>query len=973
MNIDQTGFGYASAGWAPLPSQNQDAQRNKFHTERMADAMQYIDPYITQAVNKSVRAMVQNGSDPGEVRRAAFDSVSGQLMRDGFGAARQLGYLGSGNHINYGANIMQGVAGGGFSMNLLSPGGRTIGMGQQVNGNGVLAEQVSIQMAKDVMKNLYGGGAPDPAKLYGFNMEEASGVFNTLAQRGALGNAGALKRFGRDVNGNVMGVGDRLANARRQEVDPTILAGLEGVTAGNIDERIAQATKDGNKKVATALGDIKQSETMFVVDDKNTKRVTDITREVVKGLANLKDIYGELNSPQLLAQMEALSGIKITSSAEARKAATMTNNLRNAFEASGRDPRSAMDALASEGSVMNGIQRWNSHLGTDGRNDSSIQAIRAGFTTASASQAALLSRSAANTAARINAGGGDVSGQSYASMMDDNDRMVDAMVTQNPALIYGSGLANGQFRNDKEFGVAQRRAEEAFNNARSPGERRAAEQQVRKLMRSRGITFDDRFRNSLQGQDAVANADFARMTDIATSQGNVAANTQVTRDLLQQGGASTSETDAIERMLKSGIGMTGMQALREADGRPSGGKEIGDMLDSFVKNGEINAGESAAFRRVMLTKGGFLRDPSRFGGMINDIGGSRAGGRSDYERNRSTQQLMDAEALDQRSKLSDTDGLSIKSVINALMTGKSKGLTSETQKLAAIEAMQKENLAGDIDPVSTVDTRDGYSQAEMDQIRKSSGDKNFSLHDKLGFAGEKEMLSASASGKDSARVRKQIQTALQQSDKIMVGGTSDAMKILGTRNMDKVDEYARRFDAASKLRALSGLKAGEVTPAMTELMKTGKTSGEGAYTADSSYFLDDPTKNKGLWHSIRDASGFGDNTRANMKNAGRYINAAEETLGAGFDANKALNEATGGGLVKAMEVEVSTLRKARDAGALTLQTDDGKGGRVTKDLNEAMIKRMEEAISKLKEGSGDGKTIEEMHVTRLIVDNKEEK
>ena len=151
---DQTGYGYSPGGFAPRPDDAAAAARMKHEMDRLSDMMAQIDPTIQRSLATFARAQVREGSDPAAVRRAAYGSVSGQVMTDTLMGLRRTGFLGHGDPINYAANVMQGVAGGGFNMDMVSPGGRSSGMGQMVSGAGLLTGQVGAQMSRDVLTNL---------------------------------------------------------------------------------------------------------------------------------------------------------------------------------------------------------------------------------------------------------------------------------------------------------------------------------------------------------------------------------------------------------------------------------------------------------------------------------------------------------------------------------------------------------------------------------------------------------------------------------------------------------------------------------------------------------------------------------------------------------------------------------------------------------------------------------------------------
>ncbi len=972
--IDQTGYGYASGGFAPTAADSAANVRNKAQMDRMTDYMQKLDPVLNKTLETLIRTQVRNGASPEEARRAAFGSASGQILSDTLLGLRKTGFLGQGNPVDFGRNVLQGVSGGGFSMDVLSSSGRAVGMGQGVMGGGLLSGTASMQMAKDLMTQLYGPGGSDPRQAYGHNMEEASVVFRKLAERGALGNIGTLKQYGagdetlRTGKFSAEAIDEKIANARVQEVDPLIKEALEGTNADNIDRKIAEATAKGDKQIAQALKDVKVGDSTFVLDDANTKRVADITKETLKGLSNLKEIYGNLNNTQLMAQMESLTGIRITNQSEARKAANMTRQLISTAEATGNDPAGVINMVMNRlGATQQRVaQSFGEELGEGGTRSATGKRIAASMAIATATDAMETEAAARDDATRLNKEfGTNIRTKSKEEFMADNEQQQQVWAEQNKAMTLASGLAATTFKDDKEFTSEYRKAVSDAKLATNETDRAEANSRMERLIQDRLGRSSEDYLQTGQGTEALANANFGELSDVANVASAAASRTDFSDQIMRKAGLSGDDAKLASEAFRARLGAVGMSKLA---GKTK--EQRDEQLRKFVEDGYLSEEQSAAVAKNME-----VVTSEQFKQQMDDVGNATGSSRSLYDIEVAKGETSSRTNKQQRELYSDEKGLSFKSIINAILTDpENKGLNSDTKRLYALEAMQKAGLAGDLAPATKVNWDDGIDQKEMDAVRKAAGG-DLSIHTQLGFDSEEAMLAAQKTDKS---VTRQIQAALDDSKKLISGGTSDEMYFASAEQDEKIKQYAKNFELAAKYGELAGVAPGDTNPAMQEIMKTGKVrpGGIGLEFQTDGYQV--PYDNDGdsseQWWNINwndEETNPEDKVRfsqaAKLASLAAKVNSKEE----GADMVE-LNNLGGGGLVKAMEAQLSQYQSAFDRGARTIDTQDAAGNNIQQNLGESM-QQLTDAIAKLKADDGQTKAgdVAEMRVAVLKVERQE--
>ena len=376
---DQTGFGPTGTGNAPTAQEERLQRSNRFRTSRLSRAAQLMDP-ATIAKVAAARQAVHGNANLDEQRRSIFETSGGQAAMDMAFMARRVGNLGYGDPVNFAANVGQGVASGGFNTQIGGiddAGVPTVGSPGATKGMGPISERVSAAFMKGIIENIYGGDT-NPSNNYGFDMEETSQVFQTLASRGIIGDVAHVER-----NATIT---QRLEEGGKAAFHPAVRKGISDAleqvkSAGDTDEeRNAELTRMIEDETTSPLlkkelQAIQARPNAIAINDKEVKRVSEINKEVVKGLAALSDMYGELSAPDALMKLEAISGTRITSRGQARQATAMVEELRQAAIAGGMDPAAYIkfsgDVQASRQAEVSQV------MGTDSRTSAVTKSVTA--------------------------------------------------------------------------------------------------------------------------------------------------------------------------------------------------------------------------------------------------------------------------------------------------------------------------------------------------------------------------------------------------------------------------------------------------------------------------------------------------------------------------------------------------------------------------------------------------------------------
>lgn len=988
--MDYTGYGPTGVGNAPLPTEARGQSINKYHTNRVAEAMQFIDPYARATTEAAMRIVgeANKQASPAELRRMLYNSAQGQAALDATMLARHAGFIGSGSPVNYAYHVTSGVAAGGFTGNVMDPYGRTIGFNQQLGGNGIVSERVSMNIAQGMLRDLYGSGTPDPSKLYGFNMEDAAENFRALAARGGLGNIGTLKY---DAN-----IRDRLSAARMSAVDTGIKAGLSNIDASklaNIDalqdpgER-ARATDNFMKelndpKLEREVRGIINSKDAFVINDRTRQQFMDTNREMLKSMSNLKDIYGEMSSPQLRSMLESISGQRIMSgdTAQARRAGVMVENLRNAAESAGMDPRAFMDTVMQ---MQQGfMQSLQMATGLDSRSRGGLLDANARLTGRNVAYAANAAGVSAETEKLARDMGFDAKGTSRTFdeiAADKAQRQLE--MTQKYA---GYTAAEGALKSGtlgKADDAKVRAIVSKFRNTTDPAQLAAMESELRGILGgSEG--FDAFSKSGVGSQYITLGAGAEDTARTLTNLSNANLNTDALRAQVQQDfKVPTDKASSIAKTLTgklSGRGLldmmqasrsggtkadrlANMRAIKDQAGMTD--EEFGDIMDTmFTPEGLIKEGAEKTAKLALQTSRGQESTYEqqlvnrKMVAQLNQKSGSRKAFSDENDRI-STKSIINAIATKKVDNLDDAETLGM--IIEA---HKASGGKVTRDKLDANGNVMKDAngkaIQEDISDMyqSGIDVSGGFTKESLERIRKGSG-SNFDLAKALGMS-EEELIARTKGGKDASLMVKAYNTLREQNSFGASGGLSNLTVMSDEiRGSSTVERILRQDKNLAFARSLSPGMTGKEYSALEESI----TSGDGKITKDAieaAFNVD--TKGEDIsHHKVKMAH------LESMKMKGAAINKLTKEQIASMS-----EDGTADVMAKKMKEEIAVLRDNMSRGATKIKTFDEKGNTKWEALNEQLIQQFEAVVDKL-EGreSPQEQGVAQMRVTNLVVEGE---
>ena len=990
--LDYTGHGPTGNGNAPTAREMRAQAMNRHRTDRMSGAMQFIDPYAVAASGTALRTLVGAGNTPDEARRSLFQSAGGQGALDAAMAARRGGFLGQGDPVNYARNISSGIAGGGFQTSFGGTmDGRSVYGNGRVSGQGAISERVSMNFAKGMLTDLYGSGMPDPGKLNGFDMEEASGVFSKLARRGVIGQVAHVERNA-DMN-------TRIAAARDGAVDPSIRAGLAGVQVSG--QSAAQDTEELNKlieatddpKLKREMTKIRDSTDAVVVNDQERQRVSKMVRSITEGMASLADIYGELSCDELHQKLEEVSGMRITNSSQARKATEMVNQMRGAANISGMDPRAFADYSGEmQGLLQGDVMRAG---GFDERTASQSKRVTAVMHTQMMTDAAISSKLASQTVQRAREQGIDVADAPTLDEIYEDKRQ-----GRTEFLEKYKSVAMTQGGLDNFSGDQRKRAEALLNefkdteNIADPNDQAQARALISSQLKGEWATlYGGDFaaaEASRTGQVATSNAyddpkNAREMERMAMIGRRNAINVNPVVGMLDEMGAGGGIEQA--QQLRDSLGLQGMtDMIRDSRGDdPASVRK--QKQQNILKQAGIEGAAADDFSERFFDEDGRLKDEAGFQKAATFIGQSGwEGGMANYDQAHIGEERMAAVGADSnRVRLRGEDqSVSLNSIATSLLTGNMTGVSDPESMALMLQAMADTPGAtmpsfGAVDAAGNpimksaadsfatgIDFSGGLNKEGLGKLSKLHG-KDLDLHTKMGYDSMEELIAASeADSNITADALSMLRTdedytGLNLSgDQYNVTALTDEAKE-GFLKTGELDAHARKIGGAMLINRSLGL---------TDEESSNMMSADGSF--DSSRFAADEFGGiEGKWLAKGPR-------RAEMGGGlGRVLNLSGLVDTAGEDGMKAISALDeDDALSQRLQDQYDELAKAKTAGGKDggnmLVEYKGEGGKDESTTVDAAMKSIEAAMEKLAEATAATKgaqIIEEMTVTNIRVEN----
>lgn len=1018
---DQTGYGPIGTGNAPTPQEIRIQQRNRFHTDRLSTAMQYIDPYVVGATQTAMQKLY-GSNDQAAVRRATYSTAGGQAAMDMAMMARHAGLLGQGDPVNYATNIMRGIASGGFSARVsgTEPSGASIvGSNQRITGNGALAEQVALNYAKGMITDLYGTGIPDPSKLYGFNMEEASGVFRKIVSRGGVGRAASIE-YGAPTQ-------SRIDAARDQAVDPTIKEKLAGVRAASDEDLQKLIDVEGDDKFKAELVKIKQSNAALRVDSEGRKAVSNTVKEVTKGMAALSDMYGELNAPQLQAMLESISGTRITNRTQARKATAMVNELRNVAEASGNDPRAFMEyAQIRQAGMLNKVY---AATGMDERSATTVKAINAELANSTLLDATYASKAdtrAASTAEHTLGFEGAIGMVRTPEEMaaDKEQGRLQYLAKRQGSVMLSGAVDNYMSEEDSATGKDLLRQ---IDEASAAGDFKAQDdlelQAQNLLTRAWGAKSWEAARQSGVAEKSTKAAyegpNRERQERLALEGRNKSLlrggiNSQLETDW----GMGAEEADTLSKQLVENIGMPGMTQLGlfAADSGLSTKDRLAQQKAELVKESGLSEEQADVVMKQLFTEEGKYKDKDKYEKLFKITQATdREGGAINTRRQRAQDYLDSFGENSARKRMmgNESGKVSLNKIVTSLATGSLKSLNDSESMGLAVQALADENVnlllderdadGNTIDEVdangkatgkkkkidlskefaANLDFSKGFTEERMADLAKLNQGKDIGLAKKMGYESNAELAAAT---KDDAEKRAQalrLLTTDEQFQNLHVAGPVDSMTVSTDRGLNTATHSQKEVEGRyKKLQALDALMpgmkdsersvwknrvlAGEELGLTEDMFKAGNYSGK-----------QDNTKFDKFWNwGFNRGSDGTDNIYTRVENAKNFQTLSDTVQGADGTQMEGLVELNKDqSLVKQMEAQAKTYELALSEGTTHIQDKDPKTGKeITINVEESLAE-LKAATAKLREATNVANGMQAvgyMKVTTLKIDSVED-
>jgi hypothetical protein len=952
--------------------------------------MQFIDPYVTGAAGTVMQSLVAANNTPDAARRAVFQSAGGQAAMDAAMLARRSGFLGQGDPVNYAHNIASGIAGGGFQTSFGgNMGGRQVhGMGH-VSGQGALSERVSSSFSQSLLRNLYGSGTPDPSKLHGFDMEEASGVFNKLARRGVIGHVAHVERNA-DLN-------TRLGAARDAAVDPSIKAALSGVnlTGASEAERLEELNgiigKTDDPKLKREFEKIRDSTDAVAVNEQESKKVAKLVEAVTQGMASLSDIYGELNSDALHQKLEEVSGMRITNQGQARQAAEMVNQMRGAAKISGMDPRAYAEFYAQQQSLLQGdVMRAGGFDGRTATQSVNTAAVLNGQMMNDSAIASKLSGQAAMRAQElgIDAGEAPTLDEIYE---DKRQGRVEFLEKYKAVAMTQGGLDNfsGDQRKRAEALLAEFKSTESITD---PQEQAHARDLITKQLQGEwGALYGGDFSQaaaSRAGQVAVADAysDPRRareMEQMAMVGRRNAINLNPVVGMLEEMGAGGMEQ---AEQFRDKIGLSGMtDLLRESKSEGSAEDRLQKQRNILSQSG-MSGDEADEFMDRFFDDEGRAKDEDGLKQIAGYIGRSGwEGGQSAYDQTKVGVERMNAIGADSnRVRLRGEDqSISLNSIATSLLTGDMQGISDPESMALTLQAMADAGIDmpqfGATDsqgnPImksaassyaTGIDFSSGLNEAGLKKLEGLHG-KSLDLHTKLGYGSMEEMIAASqkdanvtADALELMRTDEDYAGLNLQGDQYNISAITDEAKE-GLLKTGELDAYARKRGGAMLINRSLGMTDAESAAALNR---------DGSFDA-SRFEADDFSGVKGAWNP------FSSNRAEMGEGLGRVLNLSGLIGRSGEDGMRsisALDEDEA--LTSRLQEQYEQLQKAKEAGGKNggdlMVEYKGDGGKSESTSIDSAMKAIQDALAKLSESGSAVKgqqAVEEMTVKVLRVEN----
>jgi hypothetical protein len=351
--------------------------------------------------------------------------------------------------------------------------------------------------------------------------------------------------------------------------------------------------------------------------------------------------------------------------------------------------------------------------------------------------------------------------------------------------------------------------------------------------------------------------------------------------------------------------------------------------------------------------------------LRSEVSSSTSAGRSNYELENSDR-INDQRVQAQRNAFSDETGLSISSIVKAVLSDpKSNALNTPAAQLFALDALKKSGMGGSDINYERINFNEGVTAKTMASLRAMlpNDSKGISIHNKLGFNTEDEMIAAS---KDPA-VARRIRNEIMHNTDLVSGGTYDSTYVLGGDQRENLTKLTDRFNVAIKMQQARGANPTDRFPdTLQAYVKTGLGAVGDLGDMNADFYKPRTVQNLGAV-SVYSSGINGFTTKDNHveRLAGIARDVAQSP-----DAWAKVNELSGNKLLSTLESQLNSYSEAKKDKQTELKF--GEGGAQSRNIDDA-ITELTRAIELLKTGMSAGAAEQKgpqiMHVGILKYDS----
>jgi hypothetical protein len=711
-------------------------------------------------------------------------------------------------------------------------------------------------------------------------------------------------------------------------------------------------------------------------------------KAVAKGVSALKDIYGDLASPELAT---ALTGIDGQSSLKmARRQASVISQVTNAAEVGGIDPKAMFDLISQlTGREAGRTQKaYNQEDAGDAPGSATVRASIATQSAIRGAEAAAIGKDAQGLAEELGYNNAEVFANDAASVaIATQSAMNDVKETRDGATLTKMMIASGDSNvtdEMRELMEEYEATESGPDGAKKRADLSAKMKQNIKVALGVEHMNDQQFAAYGQTQNIVETAmsDPTAAAEVVESNINAKIKAQeygTLRKSLRGAGATGAEgidTLAVDAVIQKlgGLGMLRLHEASKIEDEEARKAQMEGILTSSKMSDEQRASVMSMFKAD-----GTIENEDAFKEMGKTLGvqEKRMGDHSVYAKAEAagkTVAQMQTSGQGDYFKTEPGGEYSFSSMIKNMGLGKQKGISSPQEAAHALEALKtagitdekgKNELAALQEQyVTGIDMTKGVDQKTLDRMNKMMGyeEGDGQLAKQLGFDSEDAMLKETQSKEGLQKFLTQV----GEKTGITMSGSMDNTMMTSPELSDAFGQtdIAGRIDRAKILAKLSPSE-GVNSVGYNQIMRGEKAEDINfGFEADTKFTTAgvDPETKKRNYKMQR--QGVLSQTAGEIMNMSEADMAEFRVMDPRGQASEAFTE---------QRDKVKQLIEAEGGDATIVSTDSE--GKETKESATDALKRFEDVINRLEGAQGDKdkekkeQTVGTMTVTNLKIEN----